>query len=46
MLSRIGKPEGDCYFRIKAFNALRGEILSRIEDQPVNAGLQSDFLRN
>lgn len=46
MLRRIAKLENDCYLWIEAFNSMGRKVPGRIEDQPVNAGVQYNFFWN
>ena len=45
-LRRIAKFENYRYLGIEALNVMGRKVPARIEDQPVNAGVQSNFFRN
>ena len=46
MLRRIAKLENDRYLGIEALKLMGRKVPGRIEDQPVNAGVQYNFFRN
>jgi len=46
VLRWIAKLENDRYLGIEALNLMGRKVPARIEDQPVNAGVQYDFFRN